>query len=58
MPFPIIKVYDKELKHYIVPWEGKIYDEVDLIYADENWYILGGTIKLTEDRYIITMENK
>jgi len=37
-----MKVFDKELNHYIIPWEGENYEDIDLMYADGVWYIAGG----------------
>ncbi len=58
MSFPKLKVYDKKNCCYIIPFncEDIPYDDIDITYADGNWYITGGEL-MTEDRYTITIEN-
>jgi len=45
-----IKVFDKQAGHFIIPWEGEGYNDIDITYADGEWYITGGE-KLTEEKY-------
>jgi uncharacterized phage protein (TIGR01671 family) len=46
------RVFCKRSGHYIIPWKGTGYDDVDLTYTnDSNWYILGG--HQMDDNYVL-----
>jgi hypothetical protein len=38
-----LRLFDKKAGHYIIPWKGDQYDDLDLTYANcGTWYYLGG----------------
>lgn len=43
-----LRVWDKRNGHYIIPWKGKGYDSIDLLYSDGEWFFAGGD-KLDEN---------
>ena len=45
-----LRLYDKINKRYLIPLSEGPYEDIDLTYADDKWYILGGE-RLTEDKY-------
>lgn len=45
------RVWDKKRNHFLIPWCGNGYEDIDLLYADGNWYFEGGS-KLDEN-YIL-----
>ncbi len=48
-----IRVWDKKENHFIIPWTGDGYDDIDLTYSNSGeWYITGGYV-LDEIRYVI-----
>ena len=51
-----LMLFDKKLKHHIIPWNSgdNTYDDIDITYADGNWYITGGE-KITKERYELSI---
>jgi uncharacterized phage protein (TIGR01671 family) len=48
-----LRVWDKKENHFIIPWTGNDYDDIDLTYSNSGeWYIKGGYV-LDEIRYVI-----